>query len=90
AHKTATTREREFVFSESNSGPMKARYGDRQPLAEGLSRAKSHGFGATVHNGSSTRALNTHLSQVSTLSYPPCVLTDPAVAPSYASFEDAP
>ena len=45
---------------------------------------------AAVHNGSSRHALNAHRSQVNTLSYPPCALTDPAVAPSYASFEDAP
>ena len=31
-----------------------------------------------------------HSLQVSTLSYPPCALTDPAAVPSYATFEDAP
>ncbi len=90
AHAAAAAEEQEIVFSESNSGSVKAQYGDRQPSAEGLNRAKPHGFSATVHNGSSTHALNAHLSQVSTLSYPPCALSDTAVTLSYATFEDAP
>ena len=90
AHRAVEAREKKIVFSERNSGAVKAQYGDRQLLAERLNLAKPHGFSAKVHNDSSTHALNVHLSQVSTLSYPPCALSDPAVTPSYASFEDAP
>jgi hypothetical protein len=89
AHTDAAAQEQKVIFTESNSGSANAQRGGRQSPEE-LHRAKPHSFSAAVHNGSSTHALNAHLSQVSTLSYPPCALSDPAVTLSYATFEDAP
>jgi len=82
--------EQRVTFSESNSGVVNVQHDNRQSSSEEQNRAKPHSFSAAVHNGSSTHALNAHLSQVSTISYPPCALSDPAVTLSYATFEDAP
>jgi len=90
AHAAVAAQEQRVTFSESNSGVVNVQHDNRQSSSEEQNRAKPHSFSAAVHNGSSTHALNAHLSQVSTISYPPCALSDPAVTLSYATFEDAP
>jgi hypothetical protein len=82
AHPTAT--------AENTYRKVSAQPGGWQSSAKVANPASQHGFSTAVHNGSSTHTLKAHLSQVNTLSYPPCALSDPTVAPSYATFEDAP
>jgi hypothetical protein len=60
--------------------PVEANFAEEQEI---LSAGSAAGRAITATE-------RTRLSQVSTFAYPPCALTDPAVAPSYASFEDAP
>ena len=87
ARRTAAAREKEFVFSEAS--PVGLSAGTEVSAAAG----KASLAPALRKKGESSRSIvaeSMRLSRMSTLSYPPCVLSDPAVAPSYANFEDAP